>query len=505
MDVLEGGGNETFRKVLKETPHQMVGFKHFKRRAGEGKIFEDKRMTRLKNVNSPPIGLWAHWVVGHRYFEWFVLFVILMNAVVLGVQAELGEDEHEHWLTLQIMYYLDLFALYVFLLEIGLKWLDSFTRFWRSGWNIFDFLVTVLSAVPEVLPLFLSSSSSSSTDSRRFAVVAKQLRLLRVLRALKLLVHFTGIRIIVETTLQAFNSMSFIMILLGLVAYIYAVAGVYVFSEYTESGRTDLAFQEKFDGMGNALITLFQLMTLDQWYTIHQDVAKVIPVAITATYMLSWVFIGAFAFRNIFVGVMVKNFALASERMREEKAARKKKASIKRYFKKLKTYHAAVAKGGAKSGALGMGASHGNSGGGGGDDGLNRTTLGTSGDSDTSVLSDSEGGSDTEGGGGGGGGGGTHSASQKSMSSLNRSTATFDAIAKRVNSFLVRNREEGIGWESHIASNLSGLTAGDLETVWPRDTLFHYLQDMQTLQEVNREYQELQLLTSWVLSDAFDS
>ncbi|KNC52386.1 uncharacterized protein AMSG_12160 [Thecamonas trahens ATCC 50062] len=491
--VLEPGGNRTFTKVLKETPHQMVKFKHFKRRPdkeGEFKKFQDKRMTRLKNVNSPPLGLWAHWIVTHHYFEWLILGVILMNAVVLGVQAELSENESEYWLTLRILYFLDLFALYVFLLEIGLKWIDSFMKFWQSGWNVFDFLVTLLSAVPEVLPFFLSGSSASS---RKFAVVAKQLRLLRVLRALKLLVHFTGIRIIVETTLQAFNSMSFIMILLGLVAYIYAVAGIYLFAEYTESERSDLQYQEKFRGMGNALITLFQLITLDQWYLIHQDVALIIPRFITATYFLSW------------------------------------KRSIRRYFKKLDTYNTAMAKGATKSPNLGVGvagagasagaksALHSPPGGGApagapGAGGVGPVSRGSSRaaspvgtDGESSTEDDSSLPNTTLASPGGLSRANSGLRRRPSNRSLATSNATLDSIVQRVNSFLLTNREEGLGWEAHIAANLQGLTAGELETLWPRDTLFHYLQDMQQLQEVHREFQELQLLASWTLFEAFDT
>ena len=43
--------------------------------------------------------------------------------------------------------FLDIFdylALMVFILEILLKWIDGFFEFWKNGWNVFDFFVTVL-------------------------------------------------------------------------------------------------------------------------------------------------------------------------------------------------------------------------------------------------------------------------------------------------------------------------------------------------------------------------
>lgn len=52
------------------------------------------------------------------------------------------------------------------------------------------------------------------------------------------------------------------------------------------------------------VITLFQLFTLDQWYNIYNDLIKVIHPFFAATYMLLWVWIGSFVFRNLFVGIM---------------------------------------------------------------------------------------------------------------------------------------------------------------------------------------------------------
>ena len=40
---------------------------------------------------------------------------------------------------------LDIFdycALAVYLIEIVLKWIDSFWLFWKNRWNVFDFVIT---------------------------------------------------------------------------------------------------------------------------------------------------------------------------------------------------------------------------------------------------------------------------------------------------------------------------------------------------------------------------
>ena len=57
----------------------------------------------------------------------------------------------------------------------------------------------------------------------------------------------------------------------------------------------------------NAMITLFQLFTLDQWYKIYNDLIKVSNVTFTCIYILMWVWVGSFVFRNLFVGIMGKS------------------------------------------------------------------------------------------------------------------------------------------------------------------------------------------------------
>jgi cation channel sperm-associated protein 2 len=52
------------------------------------------------------------------------------------------------------------------------------------------------------------------------------------------------------------------------------------------------------------MLTLFQLFTLDQWYNIYQSVSKISDPVATLFYILIWIGIGSFVFRNLFVGIM---------------------------------------------------------------------------------------------------------------------------------------------------------------------------------------------------------
>jgi hypothetical protein len=51
---------------------------------------------------------------------------------------------------------------------------------------------------------------------------------------------------------------------------------------------------------------------------VQQDVAKVVNPALTIVFFVVWVWLGAFIFRNIFVGVMVNKFDAMSKRVKRQ-------------------------------------------------------------------------------------------------------------------------------------------------------------------------------------------
>ena len=48
----------------------------------------------------------------------------------------------------EFLRFVDAFTVIVFSVEILLKWMDSFSVFWKDSWNVFDLLVTVLVSRP---------------------------------------------------------------------------------------------------------------------------------------------------------------------------------------------------------------------------------------------------------------------------------------------------------------------------------------------------------------------
>ena len=58
-----------------------------------------------------------------------------------------------------------------------------------------------------------------------------------------------------------------------------------------------------------SFVSLFQLVTLDSWFRTQADIARVVNPALVVAFFVLWVWIGAFIFRNIFIGILGTPFA----------------------------------------------------------------------------------------------------------------------------------------------------------------------------------------------------
>ncbi|XP_048649210.1 cation channel sperm-associated protein 2 [Marmota marmota marmota] len=301
------------KKLLLGDQHQLVQISIKPRHVG--RISHAQRMMsrlRVRCSQRPPLSLWAGWVLESSVFTNFIIFLIFLNTIVLMVEIELLESTNAKlWSLKLILEVAAWFILFVFILEILLMWLSSFFLFWKNAWNVFDFIVTILSLLPEIVVLGGVSGQS---------VWLQLLRICRVLRSLKLFARFRQIRVIILALVRALKSMTFLLMLLLIFFYIFAVTGVYFFEDYTRSTRQDLVYNVFFSDLLNSVVTVFILFTLDHWYALLQDVWKVPEVShvFSSIYVILWLLLGSIIFRNIIVAMMVTNFQNIRNELSEE-------------------------------------------------------------------------------------------------------------------------------------------------------------------------------------------
>lgn len=223
----------------------------------------------------------ARRIADSRVFQNIVLGVIVLTAVIIGIET--SETLMERYGTL--FHWIDVVVQIVFIIEITVRLLAYWPRpqgFFRDGWNVFDFAVVAASLLPQ---------------AGTFAMVARLARLLRVTRLVSV---FPELRLIISTMLRSIPSMGHVIMLLSLMLYVYGILGFYLFSE---------ADPEHWGTLGAALLTLFQMLTLEGWVEVQDKVLGTFPWA--WIYFGSFVFIAVFVVVNLFIAVVINNLEAA--------------------------------------------------------------------------------------------------------------------------------------------------------------------------------------------------
>jgi voltage-gated sodium channel len=230
-------------------------------------------------------------VVDAPAFERLIILLILVNAVILGLETSPRlMAGYGDWLLLG-----NHLILGVFILEAVLKITavaPRFSRYFGDGWNLFDFFVVVASLIP---------------TAGQFAMIARLARLLRVVR---LVSTIPELRLIVSTLVRSIPSMGHVLMLMSIIFYIYAIAGYHLFHAHDP---------QHWGNLGISLLTLFRVVTLEDWTDVMYTAMQMHPW--TWIYFVSFVVMGTFVVINLFIAVVLNNLEQAKAERLQELAA----------------------------------------------------------------------------------------------------------------------------------------------------------------------------------------
>ncbi len=222
-------------------------------------------------------------------FQAAIIGVIVLNAVLLGVETFDGVMER-HGDTLQI---LNFAFLAVFVGELAIRLLAYGSRpqdFFRSGWNVFDFLI--------IAALFLPGLREN----------AALLRMLRLLRVARLLRYLPDVRVLLRGAARAIRPATGLGIITGLLVFLYGMIGWTLFADVDPAN---------WGNIGLASLTLFSILTLEGWNSLFATVFEARPFA-AILFFLSFILIGTFVVLNLLLGIMIGSL----EEVREEERIR---------------------------------------------------------------------------------------------------------------------------------------------------------------------------------------
>ena len=220
-----------------------------------------------------------------RWFERIIIGLIILNAIVLGIETyPVIAVPYE-----PVLLSINKIVLIIFVIEAVLKITAAtpvFSRYFGDGWNLFDFSIVVFSLIPQ---------------TGEFALIARTIRLLRILR---LITAVPELRLIVATLIKSLPGLGNVILLISIVFYIYAIAGYHMFHAHDPF---------HWGSLGVSLITLFRVLTLEDWTDVMYSAMELYPWA--WIFFISFVVVAAFIVTNLFIAVVINNLHKAQHEM----------------------------------------------------------------------------------------------------------------------------------------------------------------------------------------------
>jgi voltage-gated sodium channel len=234
----------------------------------------------------------------------FVTAVILVNAVILGLETSAAVMAA--WGGPLVV--ADHLCLAVFVVELALKLAAYRGKFWRSGWNVFDFAVVAVALAP---------------GAGAWAV----LRSLRVLRVLRLLTVVPSLRRVVAAFIHSLPGLGGVVVVMAIFFFTAGVLATRLF------GATH---PDWFGSLGASLYSLFQIMTLESWSMgIVRPLMESHPWA--WAFFVPFIVIATFTILNLFIGIIVSTMQELALLPQQERTDPELRELIERMDRDLKT------------------------------------------------------------------------------------------------------------------------------------------------------------------------
>lgn len=231
-----------------------------------------KNQEEFDIENTPAVpGAWYNFIL-HQKVQNFIILVIIINSITLGLETSPSIRQSYG----SILHFIDIAALVIYTVELTLKMLALRFRFFKSGWNLFDFVIVAIAYIPATGPLTI-------------------LRSFRILRVLRLISSIPRLRVIIRSLVVSLPSIGWISFLLMIMFYIFSVIATNLY------GAT---FPEWFGTIGESYYTLFQLITLESWSMgIVRPVMEAFPYS--WLFFVPFILLTSFVILNVFIAIVV--------------------------------------------------------------------------------------------------------------------------------------------------------------------------------------------------------
>uniref|UniRef100_A0A3Q0RI27 Sodium channel protein n=1 Tax=Amphilophus citrinellus TaxID=61819 RepID=A0A3Q0RI27_AMPCI len=257
-------------------------------------------------------------LVTQRFFDVLIMVLICLNMVTMMVETDEQSKEKE-----TILYWVNLVFIIIFTTECSLKIIALRQHYFAVGWNIFDFVVVILSIVGLLLADIIEKYFVSPT-------LFRVIRLARIGRILRLIRGAKGIRTLLFALMMSLPALFNIGLLLFLIMFIFSIFGMSNFAYVKKEGMIDDMFN--FENFGNSMICLFMITTSAGWDGLLNPIMNTPPdcdpdfenpgsavrgncgsPAVGIVFFTTYIIMSFLVVVNMYIAIILENFNVATE------------------------------------------------------------------------------------------------------------------------------------------------------------------------------------------------
>ena len=291
----------------------------------QGKSAEAKpvQLSRLKRLKACFNKMWSDMVsahqnfrakvTAHKYYGWFngfIIICIMLNSIAFAIEHHNMPKDLE-----VVLNAINLTFTYIFIGELLIMMVIhnpyNYVSDYSRCFDGFLVLTSILNLIVDNMNIQADAGAKNILEALVVFRVARALRIFRVARQLKSMAN------ILDVMSRSISSFSYIFILLLLFMFIFTILGMQLFSSFTMPNRN------QFNDFGLAFITIFQVLTGENWNSLLEDFANAggKPGGIFL-FFVAWIFAGQYILLNLILAVIMEQFGNM-----EEKQAKKDKDS----------------------------------------------------------------------------------------------------------------------------------------------------------------------------------
>ncbi|XP_058802302.1 sodium channel protein para isoform X2 [Phymastichus coffea] len=283
-----------------------------------------KKMGSKKPLKAIPRPRWrpqaiVFEIVSDKKFDMIIMLFIGLNMLTMTL------DHYQQSATFSnVLDYLNMIFIVIFTSECLMKIFALRYHYFKEPWNLFDFVVVILSILGLVLSDIIEKYFVSPT-LLRVVRVAKVGRVLRLVKGAK------GIRTLLFALAMSLPALFNICLLLFLVMFIFAIFGMSFFMHVKDKSGLDDVYN--FKTFGQSMILLFQMSTSAGWDGVLDGIINEEDCqepnneigypgncgssTIGIAYLLSYLVISFLIVINMYIAVILENYSQATEDVQE--------------------------------------------------------------------------------------------------------------------------------------------------------------------------------------------